>query len=322
MTNIAALRAKLKASSAKSDNQPKSKGSGGDNASYPFWEIPVGQSATIRFLPDADPTNDYFWAKREVIKLPFSGVVGGDYPTDKDVTVTVPCIDMFDMKCPIIAATKHLWDKEETKDLARVYYKKRSWIFQGIVVNSPLAEENLPENPIRRFVLNKSVYDIVYESLLDPDLIDMPTDFDGGLDFTIKKTQKGEWANYSTSKFAMRPRSLTEEERSIIDANKLFNLKEALGAIPSGDAIEAMKQMLKDSMDGLPYDMESFGQYFRPYGSRDNGGTTTQRAAQPSSAQSETQVDAAASVASTGSLDNAKAVLDRLRVRTANRDSE
>jgi hypothetical protein len=322
-----ALRAKLRETASKGDQQTRSKGTGGDNASYPFWDIPTNQSATIRFLPDADTTNDYFWVKREVIKLPFSGVVGGDFPTDKDVTVTVPCIDMFGMKCPIVAATKHLWDKEETKDLARVYYKKRSFIFQGLVTNSPLQEENAPENPIRRFVINKSIYDIVYEALLDPDLADMPTDYDGGRDFTIKKTQKGEWANYSSSKFSMNSRSLNEVERSAIDTHGLFNLKDALGAVPSADAIEALKSMLKDSMDGLPYDMESYGQYFRPYGARSDSNGATKAPATgggaPSAAASTAQVATAAALTTgTGGKEGAKAVLDRLRLGTSRAPTE
>ncbi len=327
MSNIEALRAKLRATASKGEQGTKSKGSGGDNASFPFWDIPVGQSATVRFLPDhPDANNDYFWVQREVIKLPFAGVVGGDFPTDKDVTVTVPCIDMFGMKCPIIAATKHLWDKEETKDLARVYYKKRSYIFQGLVVNSPLNEENAPENPIRRFVINKSIYDKVFDALLDPELDDMPTDYDGGLDFTIKKTQKGQWADYTTSSFARKPRSLNELERSAIDKYGLFNLKDALGAVPTADGIEALKAMLKDSMDGLPFDMESYGQYYRPYGSRDNGGTTTapaQNRSVPSASESSEQAEAASNLAEgEGGSSNAKAILERLRVRTANRDGE
>lgn len=328
MNNIEALRAKLRETAAKGETNAKSKSSGGDNASYPFWDIPVNQNATIRFLPDADTTNDYFWVKREVIKMPFSGVVGGEYPTDKDVSVTVPCIDMFGMKCPIVAATKHLWDKEETKDLARVYYKKRSYIFQGLVVNSPLTEENLPENPIRRFVINKSIYDIVYDALLDPDLDDMPTDYDGGLDFIIKKTQKGEWSNYGTSSFARKPRSLTEIERSAIDRFGLFNLKDALGAVPTADAIEALKSMLKDSMDGLPFDMDSYGAFYRPYGARDNGAARPAANRQvPNAAASESQVGAASQMASEssesdGGTSHAKQILERLRVRTANRDAE
>ena len=213
MSNLNELRAKLRESAQAGEAQGKSKNNTGDSASYPFWDIPEGSTATIRFLPDGDKTNDYFWVKREVIKLPFCGVVGGDFPTDKDVTVTVPCIDMFGMKCPIIAATRHLWDDDATKPLARTYYKKRSFIFQGFVVNSPLIEENLPENPIRRFVINKSIYDKVYDAILDPELEEMPTDYDGGSDFLIKKTKKGDWANYDTSKFSNKTRSLTEEER-------------------------------------------------------------------------------------------------------------
>ena len=320
MNNLEALRAKLRESAAKGGDNNKTKSRNtGDNASYPFWDIPVGSTATVRFLPDADTSNDYFWVKREVIKLPFSGVVGGDYPTENDVSVTVPCIDMFGMKCPIIAATRYLWDKEETKSLARTYYKKRSYIFQGLVINSPLEEENLPENPIRRFVINKSIYDIIYESILDPDLEDMPTDFDAGRDFTIKKSEKGDWANYSTSKFSMNPRSLTEVERSLIDQHGLFDLKESLGAIPSPDHIEAMKAMLKDSMDGKPFDMVSYGEYYRPYGT-----SNTNRSA-PSTSASNAQVEAANTVRETvttptteetSKTTDARSVLENLRLRS------
>ncbi len=329
MSNIEALRAKLRDSAAKGDQTTKSRGSGGDNASYPFWDMQFNSSAVVRFLPDKDKTNDYFWVKREVIKLPFSGVVGGDFPTDRDVTVTVPCIDMFGMKCPIIAATRHLWDKEETKDQARIYYKKRSYIFQGLVVNSPLTEENLPENPIRRFVINKSIYDKIYEALLDPDLADMPTDYVGGRDFTIKKTKKGDWANYDSSKFSLNPRSLSEADLAAIDTHGLFDLKEALGAIPSADAIEAMKGMLKDSQDGQPYDMESYGQYFRPYGARDGGngaaggnaGNASNAASNSTPQQSQTPAQAE-TPAESGGLANPNDVLSKLRALSAQRQND
>jgi hypothetical protein len=314
--DINALRAALNASKASADNTTKSKSNTGDNASYPFWDIAEGTTATIRFLPDADPTNDFFWVNREVIKLPFSGIVGGEYPTDRDVTVTVPCIDMFGMKCPIIAATRHLWNDEATKPLARLYYKKRSYIFQGFVVNSPLVEDNVPENPIRRFVINKSVYDKVYDAIIDPEMEDMPTDFEAGSDFLIKKTKKGEWANYDTSKFSNRTRSLTEAERAAIDQYGLFDLKEALGAIPSSDHIAAMSEMLKDSMEGKPFDMVSYGNFYRPYTPQGNGGGNTQGA---TNTPRETE-DVAPVVAQSvdPKVQDAKAVLANLRLRTNN----
>lgn len=312
--DINALRAALNASKASAEKTQTKSASTGDNASFPFWDMQEGTSSTLRFLPDADPTNDFFWVNREVIKMPFAGVVGGDYPTDREVSVTVPCIDMFGMKCPIIAATRHLWNDESTKPLARIYYKKRSYIFQGFVVNSPIVEENVPENPIRRFVINKSVYDKIYDAIIDPELEDLPVDFDAGTDFIIKKTKKGDWANYDTSKFSNRTRSLTEEERAAIDQYGLFNLKESLGAIPSPDAIAALSAMLKDSMDGNPFDVASYGEFYRPYTNQNaNSGGNAQAAGSGTSTAPTTPPVAKAE---DPKVQDAKQVLANLRLRS------
>ena len=122
----------------------------GDNASYAFWNIPEDTTALLRFLPDKDDANPWFWAERQTIKLPFAGTIGGDSPTDKEVVVTVPCVDMFGDTCPIIAETRPWWKDENKKEAARLYYKKRSYITQGFVVSSPFVEPSVPENPIRR----------------------------------------------------------------------------------------------------------------------------------------------------------------------------
>lgn len=277
--NISAeqVRAKLLEAQNKGkrdENSPRK--SSGDNASYPFWNVPVGQNATLRFLPDADPDNFFFWQQREVIKLPFQGVVGGEYPTSNPVEVTVPCVDMFGMTCPIIAATRPWWKGDDNQiALARRYYKKKSFLFQGFVVSSPFAEETVPENPIRRFVLNPSLYEIVKQSLMDPEMENLPTDYLEGRDFTVKKTQKGEYANYQTSGWSFRTRSLNETELRAIDEHGLFNLKEFLGRVPDTDELAAIKAMFEASLAGDPFDMDSFGQYYRPYGSRDSGDSVT-----------------------------------------------
>lgn len=266
-----AIRAKLKENQNKGKREENAPRASGDNASFPFWNIPFGSSATIRFLPDGDKDNVFFWQKREVIRLPFEGVVGGDYPTDKKVNVTVPCIDMFGMSCPIIAHIRPWWKgSDEEKAMARLYYKKKSYIFQGFVVQSPL-DETPPENPIRRFVINPSLYEIIERSVMDPEMEDAPTDYQNGCDFKIAKTQKGDYANYQTSTWARRSRSLTEAELIAIDQYGLFNLKDYLGRVPDTDEVEAIKAMLKDSLDGAPFDMASYGKYYRPYGSRDDG---------------------------------------------------
>lgn len=274
--SIEALRAKLREAQQRSQNNQKKSSGGGDKASFPFWDTPVGQSTTLRFLPDGDKDNPFFWTERQVIKLPFDGVVGGEFPTQKPVEVTVPCVDMFGQACPIIAATRHLWNGDDAdKQVARTYYKKRSYIFQGLVKTSPIVEEEAPENPIRRFVINKSIYDIIYASLLEPNFESLPTDFEGGRDFSIKKTQKGDWANYGTSNWSYNSRSLDEVERAAIEKFGLFNLKDALGAVPTADGVAAIKAMFEDSFAGKPFDHESYGQYYRPYGSRDNSSVTS-----------------------------------------------
>ena len=280
MATLAEIRAKLLENQNKGnrENTPRS-GTGGDNASFPFWNIPFGQTATLRFLPDSDQDNVFFWRKKEVIKLPFEGVVGGDYPTNERVKVNIPCIDMFDMACPITAHIRPWWKDDAKKELARTYYKKKSYIFQGFVVTSPLDEaDKAPENPIRRFVINPSIFEIIEKSLHDPEIEDTPTDYTNGLDFRLSKTQKGDYANYQTSTWSRRSRSLDETERSAIDTHGLFKLNDYLGRIPDADEIAALTQMFHDSLNGLPFDSASYGHYYRAYKSRDeNDDVSTSR---------------------------------------------
>ena len=321
--SIEALRAKLREAQARSQNNQKKSSGGGDKASFPFWDTPVGQTTTVRFLPDGDTDNPFFWVERQVLKLPFDGVVGGDYPTQKQVEVTVPCVDMFGMACPVIAATRHLWNGDDNdKQVARTYYKKRSYIFQGLVINSPIEEEEAPENSIRRFVINKSIYDIIYASLLEPNFESLPTDYEGGRDFSIKKTQKGEWANYGTSNWSYNARSLTETERAAIQKFGLFNLKDALGAVPTADGVAAIKAMYEDSFAGRPFDMESYGQFYRPYGARENSGTasaaaTTKTVAAATVLAKDEEAAPAAVTASTAGKEGAQSIIDRLRANSA-----
>ncbi len=74
MASLAEIRARLAA------QENKSKGNTGnaqqDNSIYPHWNIDEGTTATVRFLPDGDPKNEFFWVEKAMIKLPFNGVKG------------------------------------------------------------------------------------------------------------------------------------------------------------------------------------------------------------------------------------------------------
>ena len=268
---LAEMRARLK-------EQEDKKGSGGgyqtDNASYPFWNIPFNSTATIRFLPDGDDNNSYFWVERQIIKLPFPGTKGGD--TNKPVTVTVPCMDMYNKKCPIQAETKDWWSSTDPEILAqaRTYYKKRTYLYQALVVNSPFKEEKPPENQVRRLVINKSIHDKIKASLMDPDIESLPTDYEDGLDFRLIKTQQGKFANYDTSSFARKTRSLGADERAALETHGLFDLKSFLPKEPDEAAVKLIMQMFEDSVNNELFDAEKYKSFRASGGYAGNAAAT------------------------------------------------
>lgn len=319
MATLQEIQAKLLEQANKQSENKAGTSSTGDNASFPFWNIPEGTSASIRFLPDADPNNTFFWVERQIIKLPFQGTVGRD---DNPVEVQVPCVDMFGDACPVTAAIRPWWKDDSKKDLARVYYKKKSFLFQGFVVASPFEEASVPENPIRRFVINPSIYEIIKNSLMNPEMEDMPTDYVGGRDFKLTKTKKGEYANYGTSQWSFKTRALPASDLEAIETHGLYDLKTFLGAKPDRDGIEMIKAMFEDSLAGRPFDTASYGAVYRPYGQR---GAAAAPAAQPQSNErysapaqqaSAPSTPAAPAADAAGAKPNAQDILARIKART------
>ena len=260
MASLADIRAKLQAQDKKSSNSSST----GDNAIFTHWNIPEGTSATLRFLPDADEDNTFFWKERQMIRLSFPGVKGHD--ENKPVTIQVPCVEMWGDQCPVHAEIRP-WFKDPTmEDMGRKYWKKRSYIFQGFVPQSEMQEDSVPENPIRRFVISPQIYKIISSALMDPEFQEIPTDYEAGTDFTIKKSTKGQYADYSTSNWARRERSLDQAERDAIATHGLFNLNDYLPKKPDAEHLNAIFEMFEASVDGQLYDPERFGNYYRPYG--------------------------------------------------------
>jgi hypothetical protein len=260
MASLAEIRAKLQAMETKPSSSQSQ--SGGDNAIYPHWNIDEGTSATLRFLPDGDTTNDFFWVERQMIRLTFPGVKGGD---SKPVTVQVPCGEMYGDTCPVLTEVRPWFKDSSLEELGRKYWKKRSYIFQGFVPENPLSEE-APSNPIRRFVISPQIFNIIKAALMDPDMENLPTDYVNGTDFRVTKTTKGQYADYSTSKYARKERALDEVELKAIDENGLYTLKDFLPARPSEDGYRAIAEMFAASVDGELYDPEKWGNFYKPYG--------------------------------------------------------
>jgi len=262
MASLAEIRAKLKEQESRQGGG--SNGPSGPNPIYPFWNIKEGESAVLRFLPDGDADNTFFWKERLVIKLPFAGIKG---QTDsRPVQVQIPCMEMYGETCNILNEVRGWFKDPSLEDMGRKYWKKRSYIFQGFVVDNPLADDEAPENPIRRFIIGPQIFEIIKSALLDPDMEELPTDYTAGVDFRLNKTSKGGYADYSTSNWARRERPLGDSEMAAVNTHGLFNLSDFLPKKPGEVELKVMQEMFEASVDGEAYDEARWGQYFRPAG--------------------------------------------------------
>ena len=268
MATLAVIRAKLKQSVQRGSGEK----TGGDKSIYPFWNLKEGGESVLRFLPDGNTDNTFFWVERAMIKLPFSGIKGES--ESKQITVQVPCVEMYGDTCPILAEVRAWFKDPALEDMGRKYWKKRSYIFQGFVVEDGLGEksEEIPENPIRRFIIGPQIFTSIRAALVDPELEDLPTDLVHGLDYRMKKGSKGGYADYSTSTWSRRERPLNDAEQAAIKTHNLFNLTDFLPKKPGEVELKVMKEMFEASVDGEPYDMERWGQYFKPAGMSQNTG--------------------------------------------------
>ena len=260
MASLAEIRARLAAAESNKGGQSSN---GGDNAIYPL----------LRFLPDGNSKNTFFWVERAMIRLPFNGIKG-EMDT-KQVQVQVPCVEMWGESCPILAEVRTWFKDKSLEEMGRKYWKKRSYVFQGFVRENPISEDKTPENPIRRFIIGPQIFATIKSALMDPELEELPTDMLRGLDFRIAKTSKGGYADYNTSKWSRKESALTEAEQAAVDQYGLFDLSTFMPKKPTDVELKVMKEMFEASVDGQPYDTERWGQYFRPAGVQAPSGSST-----------------------------------------------
>ncbi len=289
MASLAEIRARL----AASENKQGGTGTGGDNSIYPHWNMEEGQSATLRFLPDGNSKNTFFWQERAMIRLPFNGIKGE--ADSKQVFVQVPCMEMWQETCPILTEVRTWFKDKALEDMGRKYWKKRSYIFQGFVRENPLVDDKTPENQIRRFIIGPQIFSIIKSALMDPELEELPTDYLRGLNFVVSKTSKGGFADYNTSKWARKETALTEAEQAAVDKHGLYDLSTFLPKKPTEAEVKVIKEMFEASVDGQSYDTERWGQYFRPAGVTAPGGSGATHADEDAPAPAAKPAPAAAS---------------------------
>ena len=263
MATLEEIRAKLKEIEEKKAGNRQSFG---QSLVYPFWNIDENTSVSLRFLQDADEDNVFFWKERQLINLKFPGVKGGD--EHKEITIKVPCVEMWGDTCPVHTELRPWFKDSEMEDLARQYWKKRTFLFQGFVNDNPITADadDAPENPIRRFNLGPQIFNIVKDAIMDPDLENSPVDYINGVDFRITRTKKGTYNDYSTSKWSRKETGLSVEQLESIEKYGLFDLNDWMPKRPTAEGLNAIFEMFEASVAGEMYDPEQWAAYYRPWG--------------------------------------------------------
>ena len=260
MASLADIRARL----AAQENKKNKSFTDGEGPVYPHWNINEGDTAIIRFLNDGDANNPYFWVERAMFKFPFNGIKG-DPTASSNIIVQVPCMEMYGEKDAILDEVRTWFKDTAMEDMGRKYWKKRTYLFQGLVRSDPM-NNPAPENPIRRFMISPQIFTLIKNSLMDPEIKDLPTDAIKGLDFRIKKQQKGGYADYTNSSWSRNESALTDEESAAIAANGLSNLVDLLPPKPTEEVQKVIREMFEASVDGEAYDPERWAAYFTPPG--------------------------------------------------------
>jgi hypothetical protein len=129
-----------------------------------------------------------------------------------------------------------------------------------------MSDDKTPENPIRRFIISPQIFNLIKNALMDPDMENLPTDYSAGLDFNIKKTSKGGYADYNTSTWARKETALNADEAEAVEKHGLYDLADFLPKKPTDVELKVIKEMFEASVNGQPYDAERWSNYYKPSG--------------------------------------------------------
>ena len=267
MASLSDIRARL----AAQDNKKNKSFTDGEGPVYPHWNIAEGDTAILRFLPDANTNNPYFWLERAMFKFPFNGIKG-DPTASSNIIVQVPCMEMYGEKDAVLDEVRTWFKDTALEEQGRKYWKKRTFYYQGFVHQDPMNSPT-PENPIRRFMISPQIHNIVKNSLMDPEIKYLPTDTDQGLDFRINKQAKGGYADYTNSSWSRNYTALTEAEITAMTdpEHGIQDLASFLPPKPTEEVQKVIREMFEASVDGEAYDPERWGAYYTPPGMAKTG---------------------------------------------------
>lgn len=267
----------------------KTGGGGGDQTwklFYPFWKMPDDSVAVVRFLPDLDEENSLGFL---VENLTHELVINGERKK-------VPCLHMFGESCPVCDLSRKYYD-EKNDEMGKKYYRKKSYIGQVIVVESPIDHD---QNQLVKLIeFGPQVFKQIQAAFQSGDLEDAPFELKGGYNFRFRKTKTGSGQNsYTTSNFAPKQTDLDDD---LIEALNLYSLKDYRMKTVDRATLEAM--LIAD-------------QTGRAFSEGDEGGDESAPAPAASPAPAAAKAEAPAEQAAAPAASTSKSsVLEQLRAR-------
>lgn len=191
---------------------------------YQFWKIPEDSTAVVRFLPDLNPDNSLGFL---VEKLEHELEIGGNRKK-------VPCLSMWGEACPICDISRKYYDVED-KEMGKKFYRKKSYIGQVIVVESPIEHDQA--QIVKLIDFGPTIFKQIQSAFQSGDLEEAPYELKGGYNFRIKKTKNGEFAGYGTSSFSPKQSDLDDD---LIQSLELHDLSTFRGKKPELATVEAL----------------------------------------------------------------------------------
>lgn len=179
-------------------NENKGEGNSFKNSDiYPFWKMKAGETAIVRFLPDANEKNPLAFVVKDEHKLSLNGE-----------TRKIPCPKMYGHNCPICDKSQEYYKAEGKKSQnGKYYWRDRMHLARALVLSDPLPPdpetgENF-EGKVVTLQLGFQVHQKIESQIDEFFEIDdpVPWGFDAeddyiGYNFKIKSTSQGEHNKY------------------------------------------------------------------------------------------------------------------------------
>jgi len=177
-----------------------------------FIQVGLGSEMSIALLPDANENNPLFFAQQ---LLKHKGTLNGEF-------AQIPCLAQYKDEdgskhsCPICKVSQAYYAGGD-KAKGSTFYRKVEHI-----LNVKVVADNGPINPetgknqigkVGQIRMTYQVWNALTAGLADDELSDIDfTDLKTAPPFIIRKTEQGDFANYSTSGFSRKPLKMSDKD--------------------------------------------------------------------------------------------------------------